>query len=331
MPSLTIAGHGSVRQAGSALVRHAARWALRRLPLRRQLLRVGAALPPGLKGSHSLRLLAAVHAGTAFEAGATLRTNCGISSRYSLEMPATTSDVYLYGTPNDHRGERGALQLARILSDRSDVFIDVGAHRGLFVFSVRHTTPSVPIFYFEPSEPLFRALEANVARNHLSGVVGFQCAIGRSTGRARWFENVSDSLSSSLTEMFRATHDTIETDVEVLSFGDLCRKEGVQNLCVKVDIEGAEFEFLEGARDGLWRISFLIMEVLGPAISKGFVRALQEASGMEAYYINDVRLEHARDGTFRYAESQYNWLFCRLAPRALSAVLSDTPLVVVSG
>ena len=108
---------------------------------------------------------------------------------------------------------------------------------------------------------------------------------------------MSDRLSSSLTEMFRVTHDTIETDVEVVSFGDFCRRERLENVCAKVDIEGAEFEFLEGARDDLWRMSFLIIEVLGPAISKGFVQALRKASGMEAYYINDRRLEHSVDGT----------------------------------
>jgi FkbM family methyltransferase len=262
---------------------------------------------------------------------ADIRTNLGISGRYRLHLPAAASAVYLYGSLNDHRGERGAVRLARVLGKRSAAFVDVGAHLGLFLFHVTEAAPGIPIYYFEPSPSLFRRLEANVGRNHLPRVVGFQCAIGRSTGRARWFENISDSLSSSLTEMFRATHETVETDVDVISFGDFCRRRNLERLCVKVDIEGAEFEFLEGAGDELWRIDFLIMEVLGPAIAKGFVRACQEASGMEAYYINDFRLEHTRSGAFRYVESQYNWLFCRLPPTALKATLSDARLQVVSG
>jgi Methyltransferase FkbM domain len=72
-------------------------------------------------------------------------------------------------------------------------------------------------------------------------------------------------------------------ELEVVSFGDFCRRESLENLCVKIDIEGAEFDFLEGAREELHRVAFLIIEVLGPTISKGSVRALQEAS--EAYYI----------------------------------------------
>lgn len=314
---------------GSGWARRAAGGLIRRLPLKRRILRLGAALPPALKGSPWLRFLAALHARTSFAADDTLRTNCGVSSSYNLQIPATASAVYLYGALNDHCSERGAVHLARTLSRRSAAFIDAGAHLGLFVFYVREAVPDVPIYYFEPSPPLFRRLEANVGGNHLPRVVGFQCAIGRSTGRARWFENVSDSLSSSLTAMFRAHHDTIETDVEVVTFGDFCRTESLENLCVKVDIEGAEFEFLEGARDDLWRVKFLIMEVLGPAISKGFVRALQEASGMEAYYINDFRLEHSVGGTFRYAAPQYNWLFCRLLPPGLRHLLGTSTFTVV--
>jgi FkbM family methyltransferase len=245
------------------------------------MLRIGAALPPGLKGRHCLTCLAPIHARTSFAEGATLRTNFGIAPRYDLEVPATASGVYLYGSPTEHEGERGALEVARILAGRSAAFVDVGAHLGLFLFYVRQRVPRLPIFYFEPSPPLFRGLEANVARNGLPAVRGFQCAIGGSTGRARWFENVSDSLSSSLTGMFRSTHETIETEVEVVSFGDFCRRERLRDLCVKVDIEGAEFEFLEGVGADWWRIGFLIMEILGPAISNGFVRAVQRASGME--------------------------------------------------
>jgi hypothetical protein len=43
-----------------------------------------------------LRCLAAIHARTSFAAGATLRTNFGISGRCDLEIPATASGAYLW-------------------------------------------------------------------------------------------------------------------------------------------------------------------------------------------------------------------------------------------
>jgi len=260
--------------------------------------------------------------------GSTCSGTMGISADLRCELPATNM-VALYGLPAFYAGERGSLELAARFSRVSSAFVDIGAHLGYFSFFVHyHGAAGVPIHFFEPDRQLFAALDRNVRANRLDRIQGYARAVGARDGLEQFFVNATDPLSGSLRTQFAPTHQVSAIDVEVESFATIARRLDLRQACVKVDVEGAEFEFLEGATNALDRIGSLIIEVLGPACERGFVPALMQRGGFHAYYINDYVLEHSADGSFTYRAPEYNWLFCRHAPEELSRLIGAGPLTV---
>jgi FkbM family methyltransferase len=251
-------------------------------------------------------------------------TNYGIASGLRCLVPPSHVHAW-FGKPTLYAGERGALELARVLCRSADAFVDIGAHLGFFTFYVRQRgSPTVPVHFFEPDPDLFRLLQTNVRANRLAQVEGHQVAIGSADGTARFYANQTDSFSGSLTEAFADRHVVTGIDVHLRSFSSIATELGLFHACVKVDVENAEFAFLSGASGSFDRISYLIMEVLGDAHAKGFVRELMMQSGFNAFYINDYSLEPSVDGSFRYRSPEYNWLFCRESPGDLARLLRGT-------
>lgn len=132
----------------------------------------------------------------------------------------------------------------------------------------------------------------------------------------------------SITTVFAEQYQTTPITVEAVRFDTFVRQSRLQKLCVKVDVENAEFEFIEGATGALDAIDSLIMEVLGPAQQKRFVQRMIHEYGFHAYYINDYQLEYTPDGQFTYVHPQYNWLFSKAAPAALRDKLTGSKLSV---
>jgi len=296
------------------------------MPLQERLVGRGALLPPALKIPSVTRILRIMN--STLPLNSEITTNLGIAGEgYRIVLPRTASDIALFGTPMQYFGERGPLALARALCDRSDAFLDVGAHIGYFVFFVRGRGASLPIFYFEPNRTLFDCIEKNVRRNELGEVRGFCTAVGATSGRSKFYLDLTDPLSSSLTTFFAPQHQVSEIDVDVITIRDFLETRSYQRLCVKVDVEAAEFQFLEGCEGVLDRLAYLIIELLGPAIQAGFVPAAI-SKGFHAYYINDFELVHSTEGSFQYVAPQYNWLFCREEPGTLKQLLAGAGLDV---
>jgi FkbM family methyltransferase len=255
-------------------------------------------------------------------------TNLGLPGGLRVTLAEPVADVVLFGRPGQYVGERGALALAGALSREAGVFLDVGAHVGYFTFYVRCAARCpVPIHYFEPNPALYRQLARNVAASGLADVHGHPEALGARSGRARFHLNLSDPLSSSLSEEFTRTHRVEPIEVPVLTLADVVATHRLERLGLKVDVEGSEREFLAGARPVLDRVAFLVIEVLGPAVQEGFVQELR-GLGFEAYYVNDRRLEHSPAGRFDYRPPQYNWLFCRHRAPELRRRLAGSGLTV---
>lgn len=259
-----------------------------------------------------------------------LETNLGIQFGYHIRLPSTTSPVLLFGTPDNYQGERGSLYLAIALASDCSAFLDVGAHHGYFIFFLIGSVGNAfPIYFFEPNERLFREISRNVDSNALKSVRGFQMAMGATCGATKFHLNLSNDCSSSLKTYFQSTNRTKEVEVAITTFSEFVCRHQLNNVLIKVDIEGAEKEFLRGVASDSNRIRYLIIEILGPAVQSGFILAAMRKLDMEAYYINDFSLEHSIDGSFTYVPPQYNWLFCHLTPEELSKRLEGTRFKVL--
>jgi FkbM family methyltransferase len=304
-----------------------ARRLLSAVPAKRAVLRAAGRLPPGLRTQASYRLFSALSRETP-AAEATAPTNMGISSGLRCEVP-TAHTIARFGSPALYVGERGALELTRHLTRRSSAFVDVGAHTGIFTFHVRSSVPpEIPVYFFEPDPVLFEALAHNVDENRLPNVHGFNEAIGAIDGLGTFYVNGVDSLSGSLLSQFGDQHDMRPIDMPVATFASVTRRLNLSRACAKVDVEGAERAFLDGAGDALRHVSYLVMEVLGPAAESGFIADLMSRGGFQAYYIDDYQLEPSREGSFHYHAPEYNWLFCRETPNALAAIVASSHMRV---
>ncbi len=299
------------------------------LPLKLHILRAGARLSPSLRNDFLARALGALANRSGYSCD--IETNMGIDASLKCLLPLDKGG-WIFGLPEHYVGERGALALLAVLGKQSGAILDVGAHVGYFSYFLAKRVPSsVPIYYFEPDPALFAIIEKNVRSNGLNNLIGHREAMGARTERATFFQNLSDTFSGSLDSGFVGAHNTREIAVQVRSFDDFTREIDKENLCVKVDIEGAEQQFVDGAKSEWWRIADLVIEVLGPAYYGGFVKRLMDDTGMHAYHINDYVLERSVDGVFTPNAQQYNWLFTRKSPSALRESLAGSPLSLRAG
>lgn len=298
------------------------------LPGKRTISKWGALLPVPLRSYLSYRFFSAVARRTPNQMH--LKTNMGISQNYLCDLSSQNHHVAIFGKPEYYLGERGALMLSEYLTKYSDAFVDIGAHIGYFTFYIREKTEvDTPVYFFEPDPDLFELIYKNVNSNTMKNVHGFRTAIGSTEGTITFYKNISDPLSGSITQDFSCTHNVEKIQVDSTTFSTFSRQFSLKNACVKVDVEGAEFDFIEGALGSLNSISYLIMEVLGIANERQIIQYIIRL-GFFAYYINDYCLEQSIDGSFKYINPQYNWLFCHDTPCQLRTKLAGSPFTVVS-
>jgi hypothetical protein len=98
---------------------------------------------------------------------------------------------------------------------------------------------------------------------------------------------------------------------------------------VKVDVENAEWQFINGSSGCTDSIEFLILEILGPARQAYLVDHLIQQWMMNAYYINGDQLEFVLHDDMRYVKGEYNWLFTKHTPDALRKLLDNSIFKVI--
>jgi FkbM family methyltransferase len=259
---------------------------------------------------------------------ATFETNMGISPHLRCKLPLAKT-TYLFGRPHNNVSERATCELVKQLSVDCAAFLDVGAHEGLFTFSVyAFRKGKIDIHFFEPDKDLYERLIKNIAANHIRAH-GNEAAVARQSGRGTFFKNLDDDLSGSLTNYF-GNHRTRPEPVKTISLDDYFASEKLDKAIVKIDVEGAGSDVWFGAGNVITKIEYLVIEIIGPEARGRLPFKIISQTGLQGYYIRDFDLIYSERGEFTYVAPFWNWLFCKLTPVALGERLLGTKFQVMA-
>ena len=128
-----------------------------------------------------------------------------------------------------------------------DVVFDIGAYCGVSAYHFSKLVGnSGHVYAFEPDPRNFASLVRNLARHGLTNVTPIPMAVAGKNGLVTFHSEgaLGSSLAASAT---RAPSGDI-TEVEAITLAEACKRFGVPAFA-KVDIEGAELEMLDAARD----------------------------------------------------------------------------------
>src|SRR5439155_7985445 len=144
---------------------------------------------------------------------------------------------------NDGYSDRDCAQCFLDFLRPGMVAVDCGAHIGEYtVLFASRVGPTGQVHAFEPHAGLFEVLRENVEQNRLSQIVINHTAIGRRSGTAQ-FHPAGDPTASSI-----LPSDTPAVDVPLVSLDDYARQRGLTRVdAIKIDVEGAELDVIEGA------------------------------------------------------------------------------------
>ena len=293
----------------------------------RLLVRQAAIAHPVLKTPLFERFLTGVARGISDD-HELVETNMGICSHLRCKLPLAKSS-YVFGRAQNSLSDRATCDLVRHLSVDCSNFVDVGANEGLFTFAVYALRGKIDIHFFEPDECLYERLQQNLLANNIR-VNGSKAAVARQSGYGTFFKNLDDDCSGSLTNYFSRTHRTRPEAVRTIALEDYFAWQNIDKAIVKIDVEGAGSDVWAGATQAIPKITYLIIEIIGPEVKSNLPQRIIRETGWEAYYIKDYDLIRSADGEFTYVPPFWNWLFCNLSPAALAERLSGTTFRVAA-
>jgi FkbM family methyltransferase len=187
------------------------------------------------------------------------------------------------------------IKIFRGVAYQADLFVDVGAHIGLYsVLAARTGKPGIQIYSVEADPYNAQALRYNLRKNQSPNTHVIQAAASDVDGSAPMLISRS-TIGSSLVVGRRNIGPTSLRDVETIALDTILPSVSVQRLLVKIDVEGAEPSVLDGMAGTIRRASqvAIICEINPSALQAGnhqpvdLFRQLR-AFGLGVYFISDV-------------------------------------------
>jgi FkbM family methyltransferase len=143
--------------------------------------------------------------------------------------------------------ERHELAAFRARLRPGDVVLDVGAHVGYYALHAAAIVGAANVHAFEPDPRNAARLRANAELNGFTDLTVCQMAVSHAPGRATFRSVTTRGETGWGSLMVDAGEATRDVEVEVTSLDAYARDLGTVAM-IKVDVQGAELEVLEGAR-----------------------------------------------------------------------------------
>lgn len=143
----------------------------------------------------------------------------------------------------------------------SDAVVDIGAHIGVFSLFASKLASKGRVYALEPEPQNFSLLKENIALNGAGNVTALNAAGARSTSKRAFFLSGDNTGRHSLYRELTGTPEKILV-VDTVSLADFLKNNNLKKIdLLKIDCEGAEFEFLEQSPELLEKISKISLEV----------------------------------------------------------------------
>lgn len=176
------------------------------------------------------------------------------------------SQIFWQGVQEGDRGKL-ALMLRKLRPD--SVLFDIGANVGAFTLAAASRLPQGEVHAFEPWPTHLERLSANIRLNSFTNVHVNSFALGKEAHAA--VLHIIDPVNTGMATLYPDENDTIAPSVKrsrvsCQALDDYVRERDVTRIdMMKIDVEGAELEVLEGGRKTLERFHPKLLMELNPS------------------------------------------------------------------
>jgi len=139
--------------------------------------------------------------------------------------------------------------IRRYFNLKAGVFVDVGAHIGKYAVGVAKELRQGLVIAIEPSPKVYAVLVRNIDINGLNNIIAIDKAAYNKSARLRLYKSSALSMYS-----IKNYQEMGFIEVEVETLDNILEKLDIKGVkLVKIAVEGAEIEVLEGFRNGIIR------------------------------------------------------------------------------
>lgn len=193
---------------------------------------------------------------------------------------------------------------------------DAGAHFGNTALKYDKLFPSAAIYCFEPFRESFEKMKGNIAQHE--NIKPFNKALGKHVGVSQFHSNMNEQTNSILATHAEADNNwggkamlnTKEVlEVEVTTIDQIVEEEGLEKIDIlKMDVQGAEYQVMEGARETIKKnkIKLIYTEIIAIPTYEG-QQELDEALKMYRDYgfelINIYNSGHTASGRLQFIDA----------------------------
>lgn len=167
-------------------------------------------------------------------------------------------------------GDRGEVKLFKSILKPDDVFIDVGANVGLFTLVAAKRLVDGQIHAFEPVKTNLTRLRANLLLNQFHNVVVNAVALSNISSNRDLFipaVNLNRGIRNTGLASFYVSKQEIsrskKESVSTITLDEYVQRSDLEKVdVIKIDVEGAEMDVLEGGLESLRKFRpIILMEV----------------------------------------------------------------------
>ncbi len=157
-------------------------------------------------------------------------------------------------------------------------FFDIGGHHGLMsVVAGKAVGPTGKVLTFEPNPTAREQIRTHLALNHLENVYIQEIALSDSQGEVPFFVQSGNlSWNSTLIKEFSTFKNCQEIRVKTETLDQYVARTKAVPQAMKIDVEGAEFLIIQGAKQVIRQHRPLIMMEFNPASATAAGTTLQE-------------------------------------------------------